>query len=242
MGPRDLKGFRWALAGSRLAVVAVIVAALALCLDACGRVSGRGTRHVAVAADSPGGAPRGDRAERIRFGDYDVDDSNRAIMDSDGDDTSKPLDGDGDADNPTGSYYDRDDSSTTNFGHSAGFADRRAVTTLVYRFYAFAKARDGDGACRLLAPVFVQIAAEFRYHHVTGRRPGIREACRETMAEMFAKNAAEYARGIGLPVASVLVKGDEAVLLLASRDLPAVRVVRERGVWKLGSFFDRTLP
>jgi hypothetical protein len=213
-----------------------MVLALFLCLAGCGH-----TGRTAIRADSPGAVPLSPSIT----GDYDRDDDHPGQPLSDGDnDDSKPTDRDQDSDNPSNSYFDGDDRSVRDFGHAAAPGDRRTITRLVRRYFAAAAAHDGATACAMIITGLASSATED-----LGRPPGPSYARGTTCAEVISKIFIHYHRQLAahlptLKASDVRVHGDSAVVVMAFKALAGreIRLVRERGVWRMGAWLDGELP
>lgn len=220
----------------------------AACLVACGQKgpSGSAARAQATTVDRETSAaehqatvPTGIRAR----GDYDADEYEPGLSDADSDDTPGPKDGDNDTDNHSGSYYDGDDDPVLHYGHAAGAADRRSVATLVKRYYAAAAARDGSGACSLLASSYVHdiphtLGSSLGPPYFAGR------TCAQVMDKVLGLNSVQLrAYAAQLRVTAVRVDRETGIAVLGFRTLPGryLRVLREHGAWRVDAVLDREL-
>jgi hypothetical protein len=137
------------------------------------------------------------------------------------------------ADNAGKPYFDQDDAVVSSFGHSASASERRALLRVVRRYYEAAAVADGAAACRLIYPAFARTIPEDY-----GQAPGpsyLRGAktCAAVMSLLFAHE--RRLLSAAFEVTSVLVSGQEALVLLGSTVAPAsVVIVRLwRGAWRV---------
>jgi hypothetical protein len=163
-------------------------------------------------------------------------------------DTGKMLrrqDHDGDFGSADGdvphSLFDADDGEVRYFGHRADRPDRRAIASLVARYYAAAASHDGAAVCaivdRSLAGSFMPARAEAYRAGGQPARDGCAPAMTEMLAHLLGRSPADL---VATKVIGVRVRGDEGVALLRLRnsDVRYMPFVREAGVWKLESVFD----
>jgi hypothetical protein len=186
------------------------------------------------------------RARNSVYGDYDNDDLvGGRFGDADNDDSTGPRDRDNDSDNGSKSYYDQDDDSVRAFGQAANGEERRAISSLVRRYFAVAAAGDGAGACAMIVPSLrVAIPEDL------GRPPGPSYArgdtCRTVVSRVFSVfhvQLAAYASR--LAITAVRVEGDRGLVVLGFASLPGrqIGVIRVSGVgWKVETLLDRELP
>lgn len=180
-------------------------------------------------------------------GDYDGDDhSGEHYGDADNDDSNRPKDRDRDNDSDSNgrSYYDGDDDSVRDFGHAANTADRRAITSVVERYYAAVAREDGATACSVIVSSLANTVPED-----LGRPPGPDFARGNTCAVVMSKVFREFGRQLRayaarLEVTGVRLEGDHGVAVLGFKSLPGrqIRVAREGGVWKMDALLDSELP
>jgi hypothetical protein len=234
----------------RLLPVLLVGALLGLGVSACG-----GERHVAGSTHGipsatsttspfttttssvipPGQALRGD-------GDAD----NPSDIDGNGDADGTSAGGtDGDNDNPTRASYDfpdRDDKATFAYGHRPSALDRRAISSLVKRYYAAASRDDGATACSLLISSLASSVSE-DYGHGSGSSdtPG-GKTCKEVLTMLFGRSREQLAEAI--TVVEVRVEGNGAQVVFSSRKMPAssISLAREGGSWKLVALLGQPLP
>lgn len=95
---------------------------------------------------------------------------------------------------------------------------RHAVTALLQRYYALARAGNGKAACAMLAP---KVAQAIVLDHGRGGPPYEHSAktCTEVMTRLFEHRRSELSAPV--EVTGVLVKGEFAYALLGSRKIPA---------------------
>lgn len=119
------------------------------------------------------------------------------------------------------------------YGRLAGAQDRAAVSALVKRYSAAAKAHDGAAACTMIySPMAESVAEDY------GQPPGPSYArgktCAVVMSKLFLH--ADRRRPIAAPAAiTVRVKGNQSYAILSYRHAAAsyAPLRRERGRWKL---------
>ena len=230
--------------------LAIVLASslIAICFGGCGDRARSSESDSTAGAATPvtsavittSAIPKG---QRLR-GDGDAD--NPSDIDGNGDiDNTSPGGYDGDSDNPSpGSYRfpDADDKAVFGYGHRAGSSDRRAIASVVKRYYAAAAASDGAEACSLLLSSFARSAVE-----AYGRSGGpsyLRGAksCTALASMLFRHFHAELAEAIA--VADVRVEGRDAQVVLSSRKMPAAHIflaLQDRS-WKIQQLLGQPLP
>lgn len=141
---------------------------------------------------------------------------------------------------------DADNNGARNFGHAASAAERRAITTLIKRYYATALAGDGARGCSMIYSTIAESAPED-----DSREPGTpaymhgAQTCAAVLTALFkhyhAQLAAEVPR---LEVTRVRLKEHHGFALLSFGTLPEreISVLREGRVWKLSQIYDVELP
>lgn len=154
-----------------------------------------------------------------------------------------PLDSDEDNDNPhpRTSHFDDDDYAVTRFGSPAGAADRRAIVTLLKRYYAAAAARDGSAACALLYPVLAEAVPE-DYGQVAPLRG--RKTCATVLPAVLAPRRRELeADAASLTVLGVRLDGPRgwAVLRFATPSERRMQLHREGKTWMVDELLDTKL-
>lgn len=157
---------------------------------------------------------------------------------------AKP-DVDGDADNEGSDRYDWDDSNVFGFGHPAGVAEAREITTLVTTYYRATLRGDGAAACKLLADrVTSSVQREFGQGASSLAVGG--RTCATTMSRLLPRLRPQFSIGGRSPaVGLVRVEGKRGEVLVATHGALADRFValfRERGAWKINSLLDIGLP
>jgi hypothetical protein len=162
-------------------------------------------------------------------------DTNASAVKAPKDPYAGDQDGEGDR-----SGRDADDNDQVfGFGRAATAAETGAVTALVERYFAAARARDGGLACSLMYSTIAGTIVEDY-----GRPPGppslSGSTCAEVMSKFFKSQARRIAHDTGPRVTQVRVKGIEglAVLDLGSRPVHHIPVQREHGVWKVSALLD----
>jgi hypothetical protein len=180
-------------------------------------------------------------------GDTDSDDEANARSASDGDnDDSKPTDQDNDSDSNGRSYFDADDAQFRRYGHAANRHDRRAIATLVERYYDAAAARDGVSGCALMAaPLAGSLAQTLAGPAGPPYTRGAGSACPAVLKAAFVHYHRQLAAHLPtLSVSDVRVEGSDGNVVLAFRGLPGrfIGVARERGAWKIDAVVDLELP
>jgi hypothetical protein len=150
--------------------------------------------------------------------------------------------GDQDGDSSNDMAFDKDDSFVTTFGHAAGPSDRRAITTLVKRYYAAIAKADGATACSLLFYVFVESAPEV-YGQTTSATAGRGKSCAEVMSNVFRGNHQVVAENRHLKVMAIRIQRKRAWVLLRFGPKSVRRLVlyREGSSWKVGELLDTEL-
>jgi hypothetical protein len=150
-------------------------------------------------------------------------------------------DSDGDVDDPSHTYYDSDDAAVLYFGHAAGGADRRAVTSLVRSYYAAAAAADGVKVCSLVYALRAELVAEDY-----GEQLGLStSSCAVVMSKLLQRSHIRMVAEAGaLEVLRVRIQGNRGVVLLRVGKPPErhVFVRREHGAWRMYVLFDIPLP
>lgn len=163
------------------------------------------------------------------------------ISKSDGLGDAPVKDGEGDYDDPHGTFYDSDDQDVIAFGQSASQAVRRHVAALVMSYHDLAARQDGAGACRLLNPVLAELVTEtYSQVHVRHR------TCASVLSAYYARIHRELvAEDTAVAVGDVRVGEGRGFAMLGSpgakprRDMPVKQYL---GVWKIDDVLDTTLP
>ena len=222
---------------------AIALLAVGVCVSACAQAPLRstpgaatGTRQAAVSSPRDLAAVR-----RGQLGDYDEDEWT-GQSDKDNDD-ELTVDGDGDTDGGRG-HYDADDRSFTTFGRPAGAGDRRAIVSLVKRYYTIAAAGDGTRACALiyapLASGYPEELGEFGARYLRGLK-----TCATILSRMFEPNRSLLATyAARLRVGAVRVSGGIGLAFLTSEEMPTrkMETIREAGRWRMYAALDSELP
>jgi hypothetical protein len=128
-------------------------------------------------------------------------------------------------------------------GPKATAADRRAVTTLVKRYYAAGAAEDGARACPMLSSALRAGLSET--WGSTGRTGG-GTGCTMALSLFFRqqRQLLEAADVATMVVVDVRVRDDRATALLGFRAIPvgSIHIEREHGVWRMDDLLHKALP
>jgi hypothetical protein len=135
-----------------------------------------------------------------------------------------------------------DDGIALNFGHPANEADRRAITSLIKRYYATAAAGDGVKACSLIYFVWVEAIPEDY-----GFAPALRgRTCSVVMSKLFKQRHRQLvAQAAGLDVSHTRVQLKKGLALLRFRGSHEPRYIQvhlERSTWRIDGLLARALP
>jgi hypothetical protein len=145
--------------------------------------------------------------------------------------TTHRTDFDNDADN------NDDDSKVLAYGKAAGPKERRIATALVRRYFAAAADHNGARACRLLVPLFAEIAAEANEHV-----PATQRTCPIALARLFKRHHSVLVhKNTSLEVFAVRVRGERMLVVLQFPPLSEARQIQERrvgGTWKIFQILD----
>lgn len=148
-----------------------------------------------------------------------------------------PVDQDGDNDSSGRQRFDEDDYSVVRYGHPADEADRRAIVSLVKRYYGAAVAHDGRAACALIYSLFAEVIVE-DYGSSAGPASLRGNTCRQVMTKFFrSRGRSLVTENATLRVTRVRVHGNRGFALIGfgkTRD-HALLVHREFGTWKIGA-------
>lgn len=153
---------------------------------------------------------------------------------------------DRDMDNDIGAPSDdTNNNSTLHFGHAANASDRRAIASLIRRYYATALAQDGAEACSLLYSTVAEGAPE-DYGLSPPGPPYMRgTTCPAVMNGLFKHFHAQLAADVSkLQVASVRLVERHGIAVLAFGSMPERRisVKREGRTWRVETLYDSELP
>jgi hypothetical protein len=152
--------------------------------------------------------------------------------------------GDQDGDSTNDKAFDKDDSFVTTFGHAANGADRKAITSLVTRYYAAIAKEDGAAACRLLFFVIVESAPETYGQTAFDATAGRGKRCGPVMSKVFKGNHAQLvAENRHMKVMAIRIEGKRAWVLLrfGPESVRRLIVYREGSSWKVGELLDTEL-
>jgi hypothetical protein len=171
-------------------------------------------------------------------GDEDDDDESAEKPGSNGD---TDADFDNDAKDKALGYHDIDDGSVLAYGHAPSAADEQTLAAIVKRYHAAAVAEDGATACSMTTARAVK-AIPVDYGQAPGPVYLRGKTCAAVMSLLFKHNHTEIASPS--EITGVRVSGNEALVLLGSRAVPASVVIlqREGGVWKVMGTGERQLP
>lgn len=152
--------------------------------------------------------------------------------------------GDQDGDSSDESAFDKDDSFITTFGHAAGPADSRAITSLVKRYYAAIAKDDGATACKLLFFLITESAPETYGQTAFDAAAGRGKSCGPVMSKVFSKSHRQLVEeNRHLSVIAIRIQRKRAWVLLRFGPLSVRRLVayREGDSWKVGELLDTEL-
>jgi len=157
--------------------------------------------------------------------------------------TSDPANHDEDGDiDALGKRYDNDGDASPGFGRPASAADRRAIVSLIKRYYALAAGGDGAKACSMLDVVLAETYVE--EHHVgRGPRSLQGDTCAQALSKLFEQRHRELVEDVAsYHISYVEVRGNNAMALapfLVTREMQLL-LHRERGVWKMNVLLDNS--
>jgi hypothetical protein len=148
-------------------------------------------------------------------------------------------DGDGD-DDRLGSRSDPDTDEVFTYGSVAGPSDRRAIVSLLSRYYAAAAAGDGGRACAMLHWLVAEAVVE---EHSHGRGPAsLRGAtCAQVATKVFRQRHRELVEDARtLQVTEVRVRAKKAWVRVHFGPVREVLVLahREHGAWQMNNLLD----
>lgn len=172
-------------------------------------------------------------------GDEDDDDNGENIGNTNSDNDS---DFDNDYKDRNLGYYDSDDGSALDYGHAASAAQQRTLRALVERYYAAATAADGTRACPMIvSPLAGSIVEDYGQGAGPAYLRGAK-TCAAVMSRFFKHIHSRLAAGF--EVTGVRVAGNEGLVFLGSKGVPASEVLVEHqgGAWRVGSMFGSPLP
>jgi hypothetical protein len=159
-------------------------------------------------------------------------------------DVDSQSDVSGNGGSPTRASYkfpDADDKATLAYGRRPSAATRRAIASVVERYYAAAAAKDGAAGCPLLLASLARSVSEDFTQGDGALYRGVR-TCAAVLSFFFRHYRALIADAV--TVADVRVEGDMAQVVLGSRTVPAAKTFlsRQNGSWKLVEQLDQPLP
>lgn len=154
------------------------------------------------------------------------------------------VDADKDNDVLAAPHDDTNNNKELDYGQAASPADRQAITALVKRYYAAAKAGDGANACALLYSTFAEAVPEDY-----GEQPGPRylrggKTCAAVVTLLFEHLKSQLAVEVPLlEVTRVRLKQHQGYAILSFGSLPEreIPVAREGHTWKIRGLLDREL-
>ncbi len=147
------------------------------------------------------------------------------------------IDREGDFDNPTKAYYDRDDY----FGEPANAIDRQAITHIVGLYYQFAAADDGTSACTLLYPVAIEALVDSYEQSSSLHGKG----CATILSHTFkARNNMFVLHKQMLKIIAVRTANERgwAVMTFGTRHERHLLMRRYHNAWKVAEPLDSDLP
>lgn len=153
---------------------------------------------------------------------------------------------DRDRDNDIGvTADDTNNDEALNYGHAASPAEKRAVTTLIKRYYAAALASDGAKACSMIYVTIAESVPEDQGEGSAG--PSYQsqgKTCPQVMALMFMHFHSQLAGQVPiLKVSRVRVRKHRGLAVLSFGAMPErqIALLLERGIWKLAWLLDDAL-
>lgn len=221
------------------------LAVLAACLLAagcggCGRTSRR--------ARLTSAATRGEQTvtapgEETKL-DYDRD-TDGAHPDQDELSKPPPGDRDGDFDSAAKTRFDSDDGSVVHFGRAASASETAQIAPLIRRYYRYAAAGNGAGACSMLYSTFAEAVPEDYGTSPPGPAYARGTTCAAVLTAIFRHYHAEIAARLPLlRVSLVRIKERQGVAVLSFGAMPEreIHVVREGHAWRMLALTDDRLP
>lgn len=161
-------------------------------------------------------------------------------------DRSRDTDVDFDDDSPakqSKTFFDSDDAAFRAAGQPARASERRAVETLVERYYQAARASDGRSACAMLFTIYADAVPEdFGRGSPTFSRG---KSCATVMTKLFRHAQPQLSTLFQLGrVVEVRVEGNQGRAIIGGTSMPAsyVALHRERGAWRIDDLFPRRMP
>jgi hypothetical protein len=175
------------------------------------------------------------------MGDEDDDETGRGAKQENTADSDADFDNDV-KDNAGKGYHDGDDGAVLGFGHAANASDRRAIASVVKRYYAAAATGDGGTACKLSFSLLAESLVE-DYAHTPGPLylRGLK-TCPQILTKLFSHIHAQLTEPVA--VTGVRVSGRRAYAILGWRSIPAgkTELRSENGVWKIDRVLSERLP
>lgn len=151
-----------------------------------------------------------------------------------------PRDGDDDIDSLGQGRYDTDTDADPTYGPAANAVERKAIVSLIERYYAAAAAGNGNRACSMLDPQIAETTVE--EHHSSKGEPSLRgNTCSQILSRVFAKHHRELAADLPvLRVGWIQLQAKQAVMLVHFGPTREV-IVRERrrgDGWRMNTLID----
>jgi hypothetical protein len=142
----------------------------------------------------------------------------------------KDFDNDGPGDPARGGRDHDDNEILARFGHPTSPAEARAITAVVERYYAVARAGDGRKACAMMLPSVAEGTAlnfgQYGYSYASKAK-----TCQSAASLIFK----HLHHRLSAPVVAmnVIVNGEHAYVLLGSTTMPAgfITLQRWHGAW-----------
>lgn len=134
-----------------------------------------------------------------------------------------------------------DDEAVIDYGSAPSAADRKAIATLVKRYYAATSAADGAAICSLVYDVVAEGIPEDYEASTEAKGAG----CAEVLAKVFARRHRQTARELGrLRVTRVRVEGIKGIAMVYVGKHPDqyFLVHRQGPAWKMQTIFTTGLP
>jgi hypothetical protein len=154
-------------------------------------------------------------------------------------------DRDNDDDNPTNGYYDDDDNAILHYGRAASAADKRAVASVIKRYYTAAVAADGATACSLINSVIAESVVE-DYGQATGPQSLRGRTCATVMSMLFKQRHGQVAAELPtLEVTSVRVEDNRGWALLGfgpAKPPGRILIHRDGAAWRVGELLRTEMP
>lgn len=152
---------------------------------------------------------------------------------------------DGDQDNDIGAPYDdTNNNSTLDFGHAASSSDRRAIISLVRRYYAIALAENGAKACSMVYSTLAESVPEDYGTAPGGPRYLRGGTCPVVVTKLFEHYHSQLAAEVPkLRVSRVRLMERHGLAVLTFGTMPErqISVEREEHIWRMATLLDGEL-